>query len=325
MQILKAPDYNFISWRWHAVAFSVVVVLAGAGLMVSRGGLPLGVDFSGGSSIVVKFNEPVPEQSLRTAIPGETVVQRYGQADQNEWLIRLPQIEGEEQGANLEAAANVALAALRAASLPEFEVVSTEIVGPVIGAELQRKGVYATLASLAGIAIYIAIRFRPSFAVGAAAAVFHDVLVTLAFLSFFGYELSLNVVAAILAIVGYSVNDTIVVYDRVRENSRTMRRDALDVVVNRSVNQTLGRTIITSATTFGAVLMLFVFGGEVLHGFAFTMMVGVVSGTYSTVFIASSVAIMLSQRKAAARVAAADPRAAQASQSSRKTRKARAS
>jgi preprotein translocase subunit SecF len=206
--------------------------------------------------------------------------------------------------------------------------VGAEIVGPVIGAELQRKGVYATLASLAGIAIYIALRFRPSFAVGAAVATAHDVLVTLAFISFFGYELSLNVVAAILAITGYSVNDTIVVFDRVRENLRTMRRDALEQVINRAVNQTLARTIITAGTTFLAVLMLFLFGGEVLHGFAFTMLVGIVSGTYSTVFIAAAIAIMLSGRKTAAREAVAGAPAAQAPPPSpvrSKSRKARAS
>jgi preprotein translocase subunit SecF len=329
MQIFKSPNYDFIRWRWHAVTLSALVILAGLGLVASRGGLPLGVDFSGGSIVVVKFVEPVSEQAVRQAIPGETVVQSYGQPEQNEILIRLPQIEGEEQGTNLEEGANAALAALGAAGLPDFEVVSTELVGPVIGAELQRKGVYATIASLVGIALYIAVRFRPSFAVGAAVAALHDILVTLAFLSFFGYELSLNVVAAILAITGYSVNDTIVVYDRVRENMRTMRKDSLSGVVNRSVNQTLGRTIITSGTTFGAVLMLYMLGGEVLHAFAFTMMVGIVSGTYSTVFIAAAVAIMMSQRKVAARTAAAAAAEAdQASQAPRprnKARKARAS
>ena len=137
----------------------------------------------------------------------------------------------------------------------------------MIGAQLQRKGIYATLSSILGITIYIAFRFRFSFALGAIAATFHDILVTIAFLAFFGYELSLNVVAALLTITGYSVNDTIVIFDRVRENFRFMRRDSLEHVVNTSVNQTLSRTIITAGTTFLAVLALYLFGGEVLRGF----------------------------------------------------------
>ena len=142
--------------------------------------------------------------------------------------------------------------------------------------------------------IYIGFRFRFSFAVGAIAATFHDILVTLAFLAFFGYDLSLNIVAAILTITGYSVNDTIVIFDRIRENRRSKRRDSLETVVNQSVNQTLSRTIITSGTTLLTVLSLFLFGGEVLKGFAFTMIIGIVTGTYSSMYIAASIAIILS-------------------------------
>ena len=180
-------------------------------------------------------------------------------------------------------------------------MISQELVGPVIGADLQRKGIYATLASIVGITIYIGLRFRFAFAIGAIAATLHDVLVTLAFLSFFGYDLSLNIVAAILTITGYSVNDTIVIFDRVRENLRSKRRDSLEKVVNQSVNQTLSRTIITAGTTFLAVLSLYLFGGEVLEGFAFTMLVGIISGTYSTVFIAAAIAIILSGKQAKGR------------------------
>jgi preprotein translocase SecF subunit len=188
-------------------------------------------------------------------------------------------------------------------------VISQELVGPVIGADLQRTGIYATLASIVGITIYIGIRFRFAFAIGAIAATLHDVLVTVAFLTFFGYDLSLNIVAAILTITGYSVNDTIVIFDRVRENLRSKRRDSLESVVNLSVNQTLGRTIITAGTTFLAVLALYLFGGEVLEGFAFTMLVGIVSGTYSTVFIAAAIAILLSGRQAQGRSSAARKKA----------------
>ncbi|HEX6212835.1 MAG TPA: protein translocase subunit SecF [Methylomirabilota bacterium] len=301
--MFRNTTYDFIRWRWHAIALSLVVVLGGVGLMVARGGLPLGIDFSGGTLVVLRFAEAVSEDDVRAALEsleGEKVVQQYGEPEDNEIMIRLPQVAGTEQGFALEEGAASALEAVRQADLPEFEVLSTEVVGPVIGADLQRKGIYATLASIVGITIYIAVRFRFSFAAGAIAATFHDVAVVLAFLSFFGYELSLNVVAAILTITGYSVNDTIVIFDRVRENSRLLRRDPLEKVVNLSVNQTLSRTVITAGTTFFAVLALYLFGGEVLHGFAFAMLVGIVSGTYSTVFIAAAIAIILSGRKAPA-------------------------
>jgi len=326
MQIFKNPNFNFIRWRWPALALSIAVILAGAVLMATQGGLPLGIDFSGGTIVVVKFDQDVTEDQVRQSVAGvsgEVGVQQFGAPEDREWLIRLPQTLSDEQGASLEQGSQQIEAALRQAGLPSFEVINREIVGPVIGADLQRRGIYATLASLVAITLYIAVRFRFSFAVGAIAATFHDIFVTLAFLMFFGYELSLNVVAAILTITGYSVNDTIVVFDRVRENLRSMRRDALEQVVNTSVNQTLARTVITAGTTFFAVLALYLFGGDVLRGFAFTMLVGIVSGTYSTVFIASAIAIILSQRRrpSAAPVAAARPE----TRPGRKARGARAS
>jgi preprotein translocase subunit SecF len=244
----------------------------------------------------VKFAHPVSEEAVQNAIPGEETVQRYGEPADNEMLIRLPQIKGTEEGATLAQEANRVVAALQTAGVPQFDVTGIEAVGPAIGADLRRKGAYATLASIAGITGYIAFRFRPSFAAGAIAATFHDILVTVSLLTLSGYDLSLNVVAAILTITGYSVNDTIVTFDRVRENLRTTPRAPLEQVVNTAVNQTLGRTIITAGTTFLAVLALFIFGGDVLQGFAFAMLVGIVSGTYSTIFIAGAISIMLSKR-----------------------------
>lgn len=301
MRIFENPNYDFIRWRWQALAASALVVLAGAIFMVTAGGLPLGIDFTGGTIVVAKFEQPVAADDVRQAlgsVPGEKVIQSYGDPADNAVLIRLPQL-AQEDGTSLEKDALAVVGALKAAGLPAFEILSQEIVGPVIGRELQLKGIYATLASIVGIAIYIALRFRPAFAIGAIVATLHDVAVTLAFLAFFGYDLSLNIVAALLTITGYSVNDTIVIFDRVRENMRTMRRDPLEKVVNTAVNQTLGRTVITAGTTFLSVLSLFVFGGEVLHGFAFTMLVGIVSGTYSTVFIAAAIAIILGNRQGA--------------------------
>jgi preprotein translocase subunit SecF len=310
MRIFENPNYNFIQWRWHAIALSLIVILAGFAMMFTRG-LPLGIDFSGGTIVVLKFQQPVGEDTLRgalDAVPGDKVVQQYGEADANEWLVRLPELTS-EQGVSLEQGARSVVDAVTKANLGSFEVISQELVGPVIGADLQRKGIYATLASIVGITIYIGIRFRFAFAIGAIAATLHDVLVTVAFLTFFGYDLSLNIVAAILTITGYSVNDTIVIFDRVRENLRSKRRDSLESVVNLSVNQTLGRTIITAGTTFLAVLALYLFGGEVLEGFAFTMLVGIVSGTYSTVFIAAAIAILLSGSQAQSRSSAARKKA----------------
>jgi preprotein translocase subunit SecF len=310
MRIFENPNYNFIQWRWHAIVLSLVVILAGFVVIFTRG-LPLGIDFSGGTIVVLKFQQPVGEDTLRgalDAVPGDKVVQQYGEPDANEWLVRLPELTS-EQGVSLEQGARSVVDAVTKANLGSFEVISQELVGPVIGADLQRKGIYATLASIVGITIYIGIRFRFAFAIGAIAATLHDVLVTVAFLTFFGYDLSLNIVAAILTITGYSVNDTIVIFDRVRENLRSKRRDSLESVVNLSVNQTLGRTIITAGTTFLAVLSLYLFGGEVLEGFAFTMLVGIVSGTYSTVFIAAAIAILLSGRQAQGRLSAARKKA----------------
>jgi preprotein translocase subunit SecF len=306
MALFQNANYNFIKWRWHAIALSAVIIVAGFAYAATRG-VPLGIDFSGGTVMVVQFEQPVTDDQVRDAlvasIPGEQIIQAYGDPSENQKQIRLPMAEGSEESVSLEAGARAVVDALQKANLGKFEVINQELVGPVIGADLQRKGIYATLASIVGITLYIALRFRPAFAIGAIAATLHDILVTLAFLFFMGYDLSLNVVAALLTITGYSVNDTIVIFDRVRENLRTRRRDSLEVVVNQSVNQTLSRTVITAGTTFLAVLSLYLFGGEVLEGFAFTMLVGIVSGTYSTVFIAASIAILVAGRQAKGRAA----------------------
>ena len=297
MQLLNNANYNFLRWKWHAIALSAIVILSGLGLIATKG-MPLGIDFSGGTLVVVQFDKPVTEEQVRNAVeslPGEEVVQQYGDPSERRMLIRLPQVEGAVEGNSLEQGSAAVEQALQKAGLPNPTIINRELVSAVIGRDLQLRGIYATLASLAAITIYIGIRFRFSFAVGAIAATLHDVLVTLAFLVFFGYDLSLNVVAAILTITGYSVNDTIVIFDRVRENLRSRRREPLDKIVNESVNQTLSRTIITAGTTFLSVLTIFLFGGEALRGFSFTMLVGIVSGTYSTIFIAAAVAIILSK------------------------------
>ena len=301
MRIFDNPNINFIKWRWHALALSLLVI--GAGLFtIAQRGLPLGVEFSGGTVLRIRFAQPTGEDRVRAALPqgGNAVVQRLGDPSKNELTVRLPVMEGVEQGANLDQHAAQVENALRAAGLGEFKIEGKDVIGPTIGEDLRRKGLWATVASLGGILLYIWFRFRLTFAIGAIAATLHDVLVTLVMLAWFGYDLSLNVVAALLTITGYSVNDTIVIFDRVRENQRTAKREPLDTVVNRSVNQTLSRTIITAGTTFLAVVALFIFGGEVLRGLSFTLLVGIVTGTYSTVFIASAIAILLSPKVAPA-------------------------
>ncbi len=297
MRILREPNYNFIRWRWHALALSLVVILAGLVTVIQRGGLPLGIEFSGGTALYVQFDQPTNEDQVRNALAPlnlESVVQQFGPAADRQMLIRLPLTGNSET--NLGQDAERVEALLKSANIGSFRLIRREVVGPVIGEDLKSKGTWATVFAIGGILAYIALRFRFSFAVGAVAATFHDVFVTLAMLTWAGYDLSLNVIAAILTITGYSVNDTIVVFDRVRENQRMLRREPLEQVVNRSVNQTLSRTIITAGTTFLAVIALYLFGGEVLRGMAFTLLVGIVTGTYSTIFIASAIAIVLSKQ-----------------------------
>ena len=298
MRIFDNPNFNFIGWRWPATVLSVVIIVAGVVTMIVRGGMPLGVDFTGGTVVTVGFAAPVDEDAVRDALGAlgpDAVVQRVGAADENQVMIRLP-LAGDGTEA-LDAAADQVSTSLEASGMGDFTVVSADQVSATIGSDLRRKAILATVTAIGGILLYIGFRFRFSFAAGAVVATFHDILVTLVFLTWFGYDLSLNVVAAILTIAGYSVNDTVVVFDRVRETQRLARRDGLETVVNRAVNQTLSRTIITAGTSLLAVLALYLFGGDVLRGFAFTMIVGIVAGTYSTVFIASSVAIVLSGRK----------------------------
>ncbi|MEO5898328.1 MAG: protein translocase subunit SecF [Vicinamibacterales bacterium] len=303
MQILSKTNYNFVRWRYHALVFSWIIILAGA-LFIWKQGMPLGVEFSGGTIVIEHFDQPIDLQRVREAVnnglPNGTgqgaMIQSYGDSASNQVLIRVPTV-GAETGAQLSATAEAVNTALQQANIGQFNEVGREIVGPIVGQQLTRQGVLATALALGGILLYVAFRFQFSFAVGAVVATVHDLLVTMAFLAFFRYDLSLNVIAALLTITGYSVNDTIVIFDRVRENLRGMRRDSLETVVNVAVNQTLSRTILTAGTTLFSVLSLYLFGGEVLHGFAFTMLVGVITGTYSSVFIAAAIVIIWQGRR----------------------------
>jgi preprotein translocase subunit SecF len=308
MHIFKNPNYDFVRWRWHAIAFSWVVILAGV-LVIWTKGLPRGVEFSGGTIVILKFAQPTNVDRVRSALRhgGDAVVQAYGVPGSNQVMVRVP-TSGEESGAALSATAEAVVSDVNQAGLGPIGgacanasatncVAGTEIVGPTVGRELETRGTLATIFALTGILIYIAFRFRLSFAVGAVVATVHDLLITVAFLAFFRYDLTLNIIAAILTITGYSMNDTIVIFDRIRENVRSMRRDNIAQVVNTAVNQMLDRTLITGGTTILSVIALYLFGGEVLKGFAFTMIVGIITGTYSSVFIAAAIVVIWQGRK----------------------------
>ena len=311
MHIFKDTHYDFLKWRWQAIALSWIVIIAGAVVFMTRG-IPLGIEFAGGTAVIVEFQQPTSVQQVRAALdktfPGggeNVIVQTYGDPSLRQVMIRVPHV-GAEQGTSLSQTKQQVVDALNKGGVGGFKENGTQIVGPAVGKELRSKALLATVFSLLGILAYLAFRFQFSFGVGAVVATIHDLLITMAFLAFFRYDMSLNVVAAILTMTGFSTNDTIVIFDRIRENLRGMRRDSLNHVINASINQTLGRTVITSGTALLTAIALFLFGGEVLHGFAFTMMVGIITGTYSSVFIAAAI-VSFWRGNAPARAAAHAP------------------
>jgi len=330
MQLFKNANFDFLRWRWHAVALSWVVILSGVGVMMTKG-IPRGIEFAGGTSVIAQFDQVPSVDTVRDALnqnyPGggqNAIVQTYGDPALRQVMVRVPEV-GAEQGGSLAATAQTVQQALEKGNLGNFTVVGTEIVGPAVGQELTSKGTSAMVLSLLGILVYIAFRFQFSFAVGAVIATIHDLLVTLAFLAFFQYDLTLNVIAAILTVTGYSTNDTIVIFDRVRENLRSMRRDSQNEIINRSINQTLGRTVLTAGTTLMSAIALFVFGGEVLRGFAFTMIIGVITGTYSSVFVAAAVVTFWKRRRSQPVVAAAPAASEATAKRAKAQRKVKAS
>src|SRR5215831_12626056 len=221
MHIFKNTHYNFLRWRWHALVVSWAIIIAGVFVLATRG-IPKGVEFAGGTVVITQFEKPTSVQDVRAALDknfrgGDTVVQTYGDSALKQVLIRVPSA-GAESGQSLSKTKDNVVAALQKSDIGGFKVVGTEIVGPTVGAELTSKALSATVLSLIGILAYLAFRFQFSFGVGAVVATIHDLLVTLAFLAFFRYDMSLNVIAAILTMTGFSTNDTIVIFDRIREN-----------------------------------------------------------------------------------------------------------
>jgi preprotein translocase subunit SecF len=287
MEIIKNPNFDFLSKAKYFVVLSLLLIAAGAAWIFS-GHLRYGVEFSGGTQLILHFQATPDTDKIRDAVtrvsPG-AVIQTYGEASGNKVLVRISQ---EAPESDLDAPARAVRDALASGygQNPILES-SSEIVGPIVGAELRQKAILLTVLGLLFQLIYIAARFRGGiWGAGATIAALHDVLICVGFLAFFNFEITLNVIAALLTLVGYSVNDTIVIFDRVRENLQHRRKDPLRQILNDSLNQTLTRTIISNGTTFLAVLGLFLFGGEVLRGFGFAMVVGIIVGTYSTLFIA---------------------------------------
>ena len=370
MEFFRNPNINFLSKKWYFIAFSLVFSVAGILSMVFWHGIPLGIDFRGGTLVYVKYSHTPDDNAVRAQMDRAGLhnvrIQRFGTIANNEILIDLPLQETTEQAldqgknqiinalqtnvperqarpqqhqrivaigvlnakrpatsghrratallrnrpsivnfrdktkggvlANFDELKGVAEPAVLSSIqqdffLSDFGVYQVEIVGPQVGAQLRRQAILATLYSLAGMLIYLAFRFEFIYGVAAVITVFHDTLITVGAFSLTNKPISLTVIAAILTLIGYSNNDTIVVFDRIRENLKLMRREKLSDVVNRSINQTLSRTILTAGLTFLTVLALYLFGGEVLHGFSFALVIGILIGTYSSIAIAAPILV----------------------------------
>jgi preprotein translocase subunit SecF len=275
--------------RLMAVVLAALIAISLGAIFIR--GLVLGLDFTGGTLIEVSYTAPVELTDIREQLStggfGDAVVQHFGSP--RDVMVRLAPRDGEDN-AQL---SNRVLAVLQESSSEPVEMRRAEHVGAQIGEELTEQGGLAMLFALIGILIYVAIRFEWRFALGAVLATVHDTVFTLGFFALFGIEFDLTVLAALLAVIGYSLNDTIVVFDRIRENFRRMRTGTVADVMNASINQTLSRTIMTSGTTLLVVLSLFIFGGQVIHGFALALIVGIVIGTVSSIYVASPLALWL--------------------------------
>ncbi|MGZ3494660.1 MAG: protein translocase subunit SecF [Thermodesulfobacteriota bacterium] len=291
MELIRPGTHiDFIGIKKITLLISTVVILICFGSIFFHGGLKYGVDFSGGLLIQIKFSKPIGISELRGALDAmgskEAMVQAFG--GENEFLIRV-----EKSSEELEAMSKNIQASLQQQFKDKpFEIRRAEVVGPKIGKDLKKKALWAVGLSLVAILIYVAFRFHEiSYGLGGIISLFHDVIVVYGAISILGIEYSLNVMAVVLTIVGFSINDTIVIFDRVRENIKKMRKENLETIFNVSINETLGRTILTNGTVMVVVLILFFFGGPVIHDFATAMVVGMITGTYSTVYIASPVVL----------------------------------
>jgi len=286
MEIFKrVPQFDFMKKKTMAVALSCTVILIGIISILIHGGLRYGIDFAGGTLVQLKFTNPPDIEAIRDGLKtiglGESTIQEFG--SKNHILIRVERSEEklEEMGTRIK---NSLVGEFTAANILVERV---EMVGPKVGKDLRKKAILSIVYAIIGIVIYISWRFEFQYAIAAIIALIHDVLVTMGAFSLADKEFTLVIVAAFLTIIGYSLNDTIVVFDRIRENMRRKGKTLLADVINASINQTLSRTILTSGTTLLVVTALFFLGGEIIHDFSFALMIGVLVGTYSSIFIAS--------------------------------------
>ena len=301
MEIFKrVPEFDFMEKKNIATALSCAVILIGIISIMFHGGLKYGIDFAGGTLVQLKFeNPPIIEEvrdGLRTIGLGESTIQEFG--SKNHILVRVERSEEklEEIGTKIK---NSLIGQYKAEGIVVERV---EMVGPKVGKDLREKAILSIVYAIIGIVIYISWRFEFQYAIAAIIALIHDVLVTMGAFSLAEKEFTLVIVAAFLTIIGYSLNDTIVVFDRIRENMRRKGKDSLKDIINASINQTLSRTILTSGTTLLVVVALFFRGGEIIHDFSFALMIGVLVGTYSSIFIASVFLVYWENRSTKKRV-----------------------
>jgi preprotein translocase subunit SecF len=293
VELFRSTNIDWLGKKWYFLGFSLIFSIAGLFSILFWHHIPLGVDFKGGTQIRVAFAQTPNEDHIRAAMDKAGVrdfrIQRISDPSghaANKVLIALP--ESSAADTSHDAGRQQVEGALSANYHDSgFTIEQVEIVGPTAGRQLQKQALLATIYSLIGMLIYLWFRFELIYGVAAVVAVFHDTLITIGAFSLTNQEITLTVIAALLTLIGYSMNDTIVVFDRIRENLATSRRESLSDVVNRSINQTLSRTVISSGLTFLTVLSLYLFGGEVLHGFSFALVIGILIGTYSSIAVAA--------------------------------------
>jgi preprotein translocase subunit SecF len=294
MRLLTHTNIDFLSKRKRYYSLSAIVAIIGLAALFFNG-IPLGIDFQGGTEMQVRFSNPVEVDEIRGAMDksgfGGMEIKTMG--SEADYLLRTP-LQGEGQTV----AEKIQTGITENIKGKSFEVLRTDKVGPKIGKELRTNAIYALVFSLIGILIYLSLRFQLVYAIAAVVAVFHDVIITVSLVALFNLifpslqlEFNQTMLAAFLTLIGFSVNDTVVIFDRIRENIKLFKNENIVSVMNKSVNTTLSRTFITSGTVLLTVLVLLFFGGEVLRGFAFTFTIGIITGTYSTIFIASAIAV----------------------------------
>ena len=303
MQIIKNTKINFLNKSRFTILLSGALILAGVFSLVINNGPKLSIDFKGGTLITVQYTKSININALRTKLNDVNIngqsfdfsnaeIKHFGNT--SSIAIRIANLENEPE--NFSQNFIKILKNLYPEALPIIKddfILSIDKVSPKVGSELSGKAIMAIVYALTLILIYISFRFEFTFALGAIAAIAHDVIITLGIFSILGYEISLSVIAAFLTIVGYSLNDTIVIFDRIRENLKTLNRESILQTVNKSINESLSRTMVTSLTTLFVVLILYFFGGEVIHYFSFALIIGVLVGTYSSIFVASLIVVYM--------------------------------